>query len=314
MKDVPETYIVNKVVLITGASSGIGVAAALIFARYGARLVLAAPKTEHLQDLADQIVAAGGQALVVPVDITNPIQIRELVDRSLVRYSRIDVLVNNAGWCLPAWYEDLSPQDLRQHFEENVLGLAELIREVIPIMKKQHSGNIVNLLSYTSQLAVPSITAFSGANYALEGMSDGLRRELAPWGIKVSRVHIGNVTHTTKESNGKFAVAGSIFPRGEIDAEEVALALVKVIERPHRAMSVGPLNPTLVSLNRSFPGLVDAYTQRWVRRKRDRELRESVGKKPLGLLARAAPAALLVATVAAGFFFIRNGTAHRRQD
>ncbi len=312
MKDIPESYVVNKVVLITGASSGIGVASALAFARHGARLVLAASKTDRLQGLAEQIIAAGGQAMVVPVDITNPVQIRELIDQALVEYNRIDVLIANSGWCLPAWYEDLTPQDLRRHFEENVLGMAELIRETIPVMKKQHSGNILNLVSYTSQFAIPSLTTFSGTSYALEGLTDGLRRELAPWGIKVTRVHVGNMTRASKDTNGKQKEAKAVFPRGEESVDEVALELVNAVERPRRAIYIGSMNSFLVGMNRRFPALMDTYTERWVRQKRDRELREAAGKKPIGLLARIAPAAILTTAALAGFFAMRNGLAHRR--
>ena len=316
MKEVPESYIVNKVVLVTGASSGIGVAIALTFARYGARLVLASSKTDRLDALSDQIIAAGGQALVVPVDLTNIQQIRELIDRVISSFGRIDVLINNPGWYLPGWYEELSPQELRLHFEENVLGIAELTREVIPVMKKQHSGQILNLLSYTSQFAVPSMTAFSGTNYALEGLSDGLRRELAPWGIQVSRIHIGNVSgmKPAQDTREKALKAPSIFPRGEITADQVALELIKVSERPQRTVYLGAKNKSFIAFSRRFPGLADAYSIRWVRRKRRQELRQAAGKKGSSWLSRLAPAAIIATTAAAGYFVMRNVITRRNPE
>lgn len=265
----------GKVAIITGASSGIGEAAARAFARDGAAVVLVARRADRLERLAAEINARGGRALAVPTDVMDGAQVARLVQRAVDEFGRIDVLANIAGWGRYKWYESLTPEELRKQFEVNVLGMAELTRQVVPVMQRQRSGHILNMASYASRIAWPPLTVYSSTKYAVEGLSDGLRRELAPWGIRVTRVHPGGVTGT--EYNAQAAEAGGIrytsIPIGRVSRERVAEELVKLVERPRRELLLGTGYGFAVFLNRRLPWLVDAAAYWWVNRKRRAELR-----------------------------------------
>jgi NADP-dependent 3-hydroxy acid dehydrogenase YdfG len=264
----------GKVAMVTGASSGIGEVTAREFARAGARTVLAARRLERLERLAADIRAEGGEALPVRTDLTDAAQIQTLVRSTLETYGRIDILANIAGWGRYDWFEELSPEDLRRQYEVNVLGMAELIRQVIPTLKAQKSGFIINMCSYASRIAVPPLTVYASTKYAVEGLTDGLRRELLPWGITVVRVHPSGVTGT--EFNPQAARQGGLryrsFPIGRVSREHVAREIVRLVERPRRELFMGRLYDAPVLINRRLPGLVDWASAVWVRRHRRAEL------------------------------------------
>jgi NADP-dependent 3-hydroxy acid dehydrogenase YdfG len=270
----------DKVVIVTGASSGIGEATAREFARYGARVVLAARRADRLERLANEIQASGGVALSVPTDLTENTQIRNLVQATLGAFGRIDVLANIAGWGRYDWFEELKPEDLKEHYDVNILGLAELTRQVLPVMKNQRSGHILMMSSYASKVAVPPLTVYASTKYAVEGLADGLRRELIPWGIKVSRIHPSGVKGT--EFNRKAGREGGIkfrsFPIGKVTRERVARELVSLVERPRRAIFLSRLYDVPVLLNLLFPGLVDFLSSTWIRSKRKDELRKTTSQ------------------------------------
>jgi NADP-dependent 3-hydroxy acid dehydrogenase YdfG len=264
----------GQVAIVTGASSGIGEAAARELARRGAAVVLAARRVESLQTLAEEIRQEGGTALPVPTDITDTGQITNLVETTLAQFGRIDILANIAGWGRYDWFEELSAEDLRQQYEVNVIGLAELIRQVLPAMKAQRSGHILNMSSYASKIAVPPLTVYASTKYAVEGLTDALRRELKPWGILVSRIHPSGVKGT--EFNQQAAQEGGIryrsAPVGKVTREQVAREIADLVEHPRRAVYMSRLYDIPVALNLLFPGLVDLFSSWWVRFKRRREL------------------------------------------
>ena len=273
----------GKVVIVTGASSGIGEATAREFAGAGAITVLAARRVERLKRLANEIREMGGTALAVPTDLTELDQITNLVNTTLSSFGRIDVLANIAGWGLYDWFEELSPAELRQSYEVNVIGLAELTRQVIPTMKHQASGFILNMSSYVSRISVPPMTVYASTKYAIEGLTDGLRRALAPWGITVIRIHPSSVSGT--EFNQKVVRPGKVHyrpvPIGRISRERLARHIVGLIERPRRALFISRLYEVPVWLNKLFPEIVDRVSESWVRGKRKNELPDSEEVAPV---------------------------------
>lgn len=281
----PREGIAGKVVIVTGATSGIGEAAAREFARAGAAVVLAARRVHLLEKLAQEIRAAGGAALVVPTDLTDQVQITNLVRATLAEFGRIDVLANIAGWGRYDWFEELSAEDLRMQYEVNVIGLAELIRQVLPVMKEQRSGHILNMSSYASMIAVPLLTVYSSTKYAVEGLTDALRRELKPWGIRVSRIHPSGVKGT--EFNKKAGEQGGVryrsVPIGKVTREQVARKIVDLVENPRRAVYLSRIYDIPVFLNIFLPRIVDLFTSLWVRLKRRKELtvNEEVKTQPV---------------------------------
>lgn len=258
----------DAVAIVTGASSGIGEATAREFGRQGAWVVLAARRAGRLEEIAREIQAEGGVALAVPTDLNSVDSITNLVRTTRDYFGRIDVLANIAGWGRYDWFEEFSAEDLRKQYEVNVLGLAELTRQVVPVMRAQRSGHIINMSSYASKIAVPPMTVYASTKYAVEGLSDGLRRELLPWGIHVSRVHPSGVKDT--EFNPKAGRSGGIryrsLPLGRVSRERVAREIVGLVERPRRAIFFSRLYDVGVFFNLFFPGLVDWASGLWVRR------------------------------------------------
>lgn len=264
----------GKVAIVTGASSGIGEATAREFAQAGAITVLAARRANRLERLQNEIETMGGRALAVPTDVTDPSQIKNLVDLTMATYGRIDILANIAGWALYHWLEELSHEDVRRTFDVNVIGLAEVCRQVIPVMQRQRSGLIINMSSYASQVSTPPLTVYASSKYAVEGLTDGMRRSLLPWGITVIRVHPSSVTGT--EFNRRVVRQGGLryqsLPIGQISRETLARQLVDLVEHPRRALFISRLYDPLVFLNEHVPELVDWVMARWVRNKRKNEL------------------------------------------
>ena len=264
----------GKVAIVTGASSGIGEATAREFAKAGAITVLAARRAERLERLQKEIEEMGGKALAVPTDLTKFDQITNLVQITLSAFRHIDILANIAGWAVYDWYEELSPEEVRGPFDVNVIGMAELTRQVIPTMKSQHSGFILNMSSYVSRLAVPPMTIYASTKYAVEGLTDGLRRALSPWGITVIRIHPSSVTGTefTKSHKRGGTVHYMPFPLGRVSRERLARHIVGLIEQPRRALFMSRLYDVPVLLNRLFPEFVDWTSATWVRRRRKDEI------------------------------------------
>jgi NADP-dependent 3-hydroxy acid dehydrogenase YdfG len=264
----------GKVAIITGASSGIGESTARELAQAGAITILAARRADRLERLQTEIEEMGGQALAVPTDLTKNDQITNLVQTTLSKFGRIDILANIAGWAVYDWFEELSPEEVRGPFEVNVIGMAELIRQVIPTMKAQRSGFILNMSSYVSRLAVPPMTVYASTKYAVEGLTDGLRRALAPWGITVIRIHPSSVTGTefTQSHRQAGVVHYMPFPLGRVSRERMARHIVGLIEKPRRALFMSRLYDFPVFLNKVFPGFVDWTSESWIRRKRKDEL------------------------------------------
>jgi len=263
----------GKVAIVTGASSGIGEATAFEFAMAGANVVLAARRIARLERLAEAIQQHGGSALPVQTDLTQINQIKNLVQTTFATYGHIDVLANIAGTGYYDWFEEQSSENLREHFEVNVIGLAELTREVLPIMKAQRSGHILNMCSYASRISVPPLTIYASTKYAVEGLTDGLRRELIPWGIKVSRIHPSGVTGT--EFKEKAARDGGIqfksIALGRVSRKRVARVMVRLVQHPRRAVFLGRLYDIPVLVDKFFPGLIDWISSIWVRNKQRHE-------------------------------------------
>jgi NAD(P)-dependent dehydrogenase (short-subunit alcohol dehydrogenase family) len=181
----------GQVVIVTGASAGIGEATARRLAREGARVVLAARRKEKLDALKQEIAAGGGSATAVAADMTSPEDRERLVRETMSVHGRIDALINNAGYGHRGPVELVPVESIRQNFETNLFSLIALTQLVIPIMRGQGGGRIVNVSSVAGKVARPLSSVYDSTKHALEAISDGLRGELAPFGIKVVIIEPG---------------------------------------------------------------------------------------------------------------------------
>jgi short-subunit dehydrogenase len=181
----------GRVVIITGASAGIGEASARMLAREGAHVAIVARRRDRLDALKREIEAAGGQALVVDADITSPQDRDRLVREALSVSGRIDGLVNNAGFGQRGPIEIVPIEKIRQNFETNLFSLIALTQIIIPGMRRQGSGRIVNMSSVAGKIARPLSSVYDSTKHALEAISDGMRGELAPFGIQVVVIEPG---------------------------------------------------------------------------------------------------------------------------
>ena len=191
MESAPRQSLEGKVVIITGASAGIGEECARTLAREGAHLVITARRRDRLDVLKQQIESSGGHAVAVEADITSPDDRERLVREALNVSGQIDGLVNNAGYGQRGPIEIVPIEKIRQNFETNLFSLIALTQIVIPVMRRQGRGRIVNISSVAGKIARPLSSVYDSTKHALEAISDGLRGELAPFGIQVVVIEPG---------------------------------------------------------------------------------------------------------------------------
>jgi NAD(P)-dependent dehydrogenase (short-subunit alcohol dehydrogenase family) len=181
----------NQVVIVTGASAGIGEATARRLARGGAKVVLTARRQDRLDALARELDPTGANVLALAGDITSDADRRKLVDATLAKFGRIDGLVNNAGYGTRGPVEIVPVDLVRKNYETNVFSLIALTQLVIPAVRAQGGGCIVNIGSVAGRIARPLSSIYDSTKHALEAITDGLRGELKPFGIRVSLVRPG---------------------------------------------------------------------------------------------------------------------------
>lgn len=254
----------GKVVIVTGASSGIGEATARQFGREGSKVVLAARRVDRLQSLAQEItgMGTGADVLVVEADLSKLEDIQSLIKQSIDKFGRIDILVNNAGFGRLNWLENLDPvRDIQAQFDVNVMGVIQTTRQALPVMIKQRSGSIVNMCSMAGLVATPTYSIYAACKHAVHGFSEALRREVKPWGIDVSMVYPGGVVTEFASHAGIKRKTGYTTPRFMLlTAEQVAEAVVKLVRKPRRMWIIPWLWSFSMWMNRNLNGLVDYTT------------------------------------------------------
>jgi len=244
----------GKVVLITGASEGIGAACARAFEARDARLSIIARNAERLAKVG------GPGTLRIAGDITSEETQRQVVARTVEQFGGIDILVNNAGMGLyaPAWKAPMA--DTRRMFELNLFAPLALAQLVTPHMRERKGGTIVNISSIAGKVTLPWLTLYSVSKFALGSLTDGLRAELKPDGIRVMAVCPGYVK-TEFQAHALGAHPPEPIAKGRrfaITVDECAQAVARGVEREARTVVVPRLGWLLVALSRLFPAMVES--------------------------------------------------------
>jgi short-subunit dehydrogenase len=242
----------GKVVLITGASGGIGAACAAAFRERGARLALTARSEEGLRR------AGGSDAVIVAGDITQAATRERVVEAAAGRFGTVDILVNNAGMGLyaPSW--NTPPEQMRALFELNLFAPIEMIRLVAPLMRARHSGAIVNISSIAGKVTLPWLPLYSASKFALSSLTEALRMELMGDGIQTMNVCPGYVITGFRE-HAKGQPPPGVERSGvfRITARECAAAVVRGLERDARTVVTPRVGWLLVAAMRLFPAFVE---------------------------------------------------------
>jgi NADP-dependent 3-hydroxy acid dehydrogenase YdfG len=222
------TQLDDKIVLVTGASRGIGRAIALRFAKAGADLVLAARNLEELQELGSEIQEMGRRFLIIPTDLRDPAQIHVLARQAFEQFGRIDILINNAGIGFWAPVTELTLDQYGEMFDVNMRAVFLLTQVALPQMIERGNGHIVNIASTSSRWTYPEGTLYCASKFALLGFNEALAKELRTTGVRVTAVCPGQVNTYLGGSGPK------TWEEDMLSGEDVAeLALQAVTLPPH---------------------------------------------------------------------------------
>lgn len=246
----------EKVVVLTGASDGIGRAAAQAFARQGARLVLVARRAHLLNELAEELEGCSGQVLVAPADVSRNEDLQRVVASTLRNFGRIDVLVNNAGVAMGGPLQEQDADAIRRMIAINIYGPIRMTQLVLPTMLKQGSGHIVNVSSMMGLIGMPGASTYSATRSAILGFSNVLRREVSGRGVQVSVVLPGWVrTAMIEKFDPQVARKARVFgPLIAIDSPQVpANAIVNAVRYRRREIMLG--GPQMI---------LGGYAARWM--------------------------------------------------
>ena len=250
----------DKVFVVTGASSGIGAALAQECTRRGAKVVLAARSEERLQALETEILSKGGAALAVKTDVTHPEEVHRLIKKTLERWGQLDVLVNSAGFGIRGPFDQLPIDLIRKNFETNVFAAVTCMQAVIPQFRKQKSGLIVNIESIVGLRAVPTASCYSATKHALHAFSESLRPELAAEGIRVLSICPGLIATDFPKNRilvGKYIETDPV--EFYIPVEKCVAEIIKAIER-ERSQTVITWHAKFLALTqRIVPRLLDRF-------------------------------------------------------
>jgi NADP-dependent 3-hydroxy acid dehydrogenase YdfG len=225
----------DKVVVITGASSGIGESTAKLLARRGARVVLGARRKERLDAVVKEISAAGGKAISFPVDVTKRAEVAALIKAAVDTFGRVDVIVNDAGVMPIAPIDALKVEEWDRQVDVNIKGVLYGVAAALPQMQKQKSGHIINLASvFGIKVFAPGATVYCATKSAVRALTEGLRMELHTQNIRCSMISPGAVATELPESSSEETTRKNLreFYKMAIPADSIASAVAYAIEQP----------------------------------------------------------------------------------
>jgi short-subunit dehydrogenase len=254
----------DKVVVITGASMGIGEAIAKLFLQEGARLVLCSRDLARTKAAAQRISGGGEDILSVACDVSQREQIDALVQAALKRFGRIDVWINNAGFGLNDSVEKMDVALLRQMFDTNFFGTVDCMQAVIPVMRRQGGGDIINISSVSGHISTPYMSGYAATKHAMNAVGKAARMELARYNINVLTVCPGYIAtdfskNMLKGSNPQ-RVGGAV--KYAVTADVVAQATLRGLLKRKREVVVPRIYSMFIKMYQALPGVVERSIRR----------------------------------------------------
>ncbi|MGI0032795.1 MAG: SDR family oxidoreductase [Nitrososphaeraceae archaeon] len=225
----------NKVALVTGSSSGIGFATAIMLARAGIHTYASMRNLKKSKTITELASTENLPLQVVQLDVNDKKSVKEAITKIVTEKQRIDVLVNNAGYGLFGSLEDVSIEELKAQFETNFFGVIRVTQLVLPIMRKQKSGTIVNVSSVGGRIGLPVLSAYHSTKFALEGLSESMSYELEPFGIRVVIIEPGVIRTNIMNS--------SIIAKKAQDPKSPYFSLIHKVENNFKLMMENESSP-----------------------------------------------------------------------
>lgn len=263
------SFFKGKVIIVTGASSGIGLASAKLFGSYGARVVMASRSLEKMQALAHEVSSDPSSVLCVRADVSVEDDCRSLIEKTVEAFGGIDILVNNAGVSMRAMFKDLDLKVIRTLMDVNFWGTVFCTKYALPWLLKSR-GSVVGIVSIAGFAALPARTGYSASKFAIRGFLDTLRMEHLKDGLNVL-VYAPGYTSSMVRRNALTA-DGSAQGETPLDesrlmsAESVAYRLAKALYRRRSQVTLGLLGKVTIFAHRLFPRFTDRMTYRYIAR------------------------------------------------
>jgi short-subunit dehydrogenase len=262
----------NKVIIITGASSGIGKALAAECAARGAKLSLGARNSEQLKVNSEKLIQFDGEVLITTTDVTNELDCKNLVDRTIERFGKIDVLINNAGISMRALFEDVDLKVIHRLMDTNFWGAVYCSKYALPYLLKS-KGSLVGVSSVAGFKGLPGRTGYSASKFAMHGFLDVVRMENMKKGLHVLLACPGftasNIRNLSLTKDGTSQGETPLNEEQLMSAEEVAKHICNAIEKRKRTLILTTEGKMTVLLNKFFPAFMDKMVYNHMAREAD---------------------------------------------
>jgi hypothetical protein len=255
----------NKVVLITGASSGIGKQTAIEFAKLGSSIILVARRKNKLEQVENELKQFNVNTLVCVCDVSKKDQVDELSKIVLQKFDSVDILVNNAGFAIYGLVSDLSINEIESQMETNYFGMIYCVKNFLPLMLKKKSGHIVNVASVGASFGVPGVSSYCATKFAMLGFSEGLKHELYGTGVGLTvvspiMVRTPLFEHPSFTNFSKFSTGVSL------SSETVAKTIIKASNSSRLEIVVPSVARAVIWFKQTFPFLINPIVGRIFRK------------------------------------------------